>query len=97
MKKLVFVLGVAVGYVLGARAGRKRYEQIASAAQNVWQSKPVQQQVHKVEDVVQAQAAKVGDAALDGVKKLASNVIDSRKSPRRDPNAPAGTADNPAK
>ncbi|MFD0996901.1 oxygen-dependent protoporphyrinogen oxidase [Pseudoclavibacter chungangensis] len=90
MKKFVFVLGLAVGYVLGARAGRKRYEQIASAAQSVWQSKPVQSQVHKLEDVVQDQAAKVSDAALDGVKKLAGQVIDSRKSkPKRESAAPA--------
>lgn len=98
MKKIVFVLGLAVGYVLGARAGRKRYEQIRSSAQSLWNSKPVQTQVHRVEDVVQEQAGKVGDAALDGVKKLASQVIDSRKSSSRgNPNAPAGTVDNPAK
>ena len=29
MKRTIFLSGVCVGYVLGARAGRDRYEQIA--------------------------------------------------------------------
>ena len=37
-----FVLGVAVGYVLGARAGRARYEQLADAAGRVVATEPVQ-------------------------------------------------------
>lgn len=32
MRKLMFIAGVAVGYVLGARAGRERYEQLREAA-----------------------------------------------------------------
>jgi oxygen-dependent protoporphyrinogen oxidase len=31
-KKLYFVTGVAVGYVLGSRAGRERYEQLKATA-----------------------------------------------------------------
>ena len=35
--KLVLIgLGVGVGYILGAKAGRERYEQIAKAASKVW-------------------------------------------------------------
>lgn len=33
----------AIGYVLGARAGRGRYEQIKSNAQKVWSSNPVRE------------------------------------------------------
>ena len=32
MSKISFLLGAAAGYVLGARAGRQRYEQIRSGA-----------------------------------------------------------------
>lgn len=39
-----FVIGAAAGYVLGTKAGRKRYHQIVSAAQTVAQS-PVTKQV----------------------------------------------------
>lgn len=83
MKKAVFIVGLAVGYVLGARAGRKRYDQIASAAQSVWRSKPVQQQVGKVEEGAKVLAAKAGDAALDGVKTLTNKLVDAQKSSAR--------------
>lgn len=37
-----FVLGVAVGYVLGARAGRSRYEQIMAATAKITEQEQVQ-------------------------------------------------------
>ncbi|MEU7740587.1 YtxH domain-containing protein [Nonomuraea sp. NPDC049158] len=33
--RMTFAIGLAVGYVLGSRAGRERYEQIKRAAQRV--------------------------------------------------------------
>ena len=45
--KLLFVTGAAVGYVLGTRAGRKRYDQMKSAALKVWESPGVQKQVNE--------------------------------------------------
>ena len=48
--KLGFIVGVGVGYVLGAKAGRRRYEQIKARADKVWQSPTVQ---HKVNDATQ--------------------------------------------
>ena len=53
MSKISFLLGAAAGYVLGARAGRQRYEQIRSGAAKAWQSQPVQQQVLPLELVQQ--------------------------------------------
>ncbi|MDQ2837653.1 MAG: hypothetical protein M3Y42_02165 [Actinomycetota bacterium] len=37
-----FILGVVVGYVLGSRAGRERYEDIVAAARRVAGSQTVQ-------------------------------------------------------
>jgi hypothetical protein len=37
-----FLVGAAVGYVLGAKAGRERYEQIVSVARKVTGSQTVQ-------------------------------------------------------
>lgn len=67
MGKLSFLAGAAVGYVLGARAGRKRYEQIKVGASKVWQSDPVQTRVGTATEAVKQQAApfvteKLGDA-----------------------------------
>lgn len=43
--KIAFVLGAAVGYVLGTRAGRARYEQIKRGADALWHTQPVQKGV----------------------------------------------------
>lgn len=59
--KLMLVAGLAAGYVLGTRAGRERYNQIASAASRFWQSKPVQTQVHNVEEFAKDKAPDVVD------------------------------------
>lgn len=77
--KLVLVAGVAAGYVLGSRAGRARYEQIAKAAGKFWQSKPVQRQVHQIEDFAKDKAPDVVDFVGGAVKKVV------RKSTGRTP------------
>jgi hypothetical protein len=41
--KASFVAGMAVGYVLGTRAGRERYEQMARAARSVMENPQVRQ------------------------------------------------------
>jgi hypothetical protein len=41
--KASFVVGMAVGYVLGARAGRERYEQIARGARTFMENPRVRQ------------------------------------------------------
>jgi hypothetical protein len=43
MSKLSLSTAGAIGYVLGARAGRGRYEQIATVARRVWNDPRVQQ------------------------------------------------------
>jgi hypothetical protein len=67
MGKLTFMAGLAVGYVLGAKAGQKRYEQIRDRANQLWSSEPVQTRVedvkHTVKEKAPVVAAKLGDAA----------------------------------
>jgi len=48
--KAGLVIGLGIGYVLGTRAGRQRYEQIKAQALKVWQLDPVQAQVDKARD-----------------------------------------------
>ncbi|WP_440709168.1 YtxH domain-containing protein [Herbiconiux sp. YIM B11900] len=48
--KIVFVVGLATGYVLGTRAGRERYEQIKAGADKVWNTPAVQSGVDKVQE-----------------------------------------------
>ena len=69
MGKVSFVVGVGVGYVLGARAGRRRYEQIKAQAGKVWKSDPVQDRVGAAAEAAKTKAApfvtdKLGDAVV---------------------------------
>ncbi|WP_438352206.1 hypothetical protein [Microbacterium sp. CJ88] len=54
--KVGLVIGIGVGYVLGTRAGRERYEQIKTQALKVWNLDPVQDQVDKVKDFAKSSA-----------------------------------------
>lgn len=54
--KFLLVVGLGVGYLLGARAGRERYEQIARATRRVWESPRVRQTRTEVEDYARLQA-----------------------------------------
>lgn len=61
MGKLTLLAGGAVGYVLGTRAGRERFEQIKSKAQTLWEHPKVQQQAGKVQGVAKRKTAEVQD------------------------------------
>ena len=68
--KLVLLTGVAIGYVLGARAGRERYEEIKHALGRCWNSPPVQHQMHNVSDFARDKAPDVVDYLSAGAKKV---------------------------
>lgn len=72
--KLLFVAGAAVGYVLGARAGRKRYEQIRAGASKVWETPGIQRQVHTAQDLVAKKIGDVPGALIEGAKRAVSTV-----------------------
>ena len=71
--KLLFVVGLGVGYVLGTRAGRERYEQIAKAADRVWNQPTVQKGVDAVKDFASEKIGDVSDVVLDNVKQFIGN------------------------
>ena len=72
--KILFLAGLGVGYVLGTRAGRERYEQIKAAASNLWNAPLVQRQVDNVQDFVKDKAPEVVEFVADGAKKVAAQV-----------------------
>ena len=57
--RIVFIVGLAVGYVLGTRAGRERYEQLQKMARQVRDNPSVQQAA----GALQAQAATYAKSA----------------------------------
>jgi len=68
--KAGLVLGLAVGYVLGTRAGRQRYEQIKAQWLKVWNAEPVQAQVDKVKDFAKSQAMALPSTLWESAVKV---------------------------
>ncbi|WP_166785763.1 MULTISPECIES: hypothetical protein [Cryobacterium] len=77
--KLLFITGGFVGYVLGARAGRKRYDQIVASAENLWNAPPVQRRVNEARDFALERVGDVPSALLATGRKLVAAV--QSKSP----------------
>src|ERR1051325_5819396 len=59
--KLMFISGLAAGFVLGSRAGREKYEEIRANAKKVWEHPTVQEAA----GVAQAQANKLYSEGKD--------------------------------
>ena len=72
--KIGLVVGLGVGYVLGTRAGRERYEQIKTQWLKVWHLDPVQKQVTRAQDFAKAQAAAVPGALWTGAVNVVKAV-----------------------
>lgn len=89
--KLVFLAGAAVGYVLGTRAGRKRYEQIKAGAEKLWSSPTVQKGVDQVQHFVDDHASDVPSVVASGARKVVDQVAKrtTAKSPQKKPTSPA--------
>lgn len=68
--KAGLVVGLAIGYVLGTRAGRERYEQIKAQAAKLWELEPVQRQVDKAKDFGKSAAMALPVALWDGAVKV---------------------------
>ncbi len=68
--KAGIILGLAVGYVLGSRAGRKRYDQIEAQWNKVWNLPAVQKQVAKGEKFVVSAATSIPGTLWEGAVKV---------------------------
>lgn len=61
MNRVIFVLGIGIGFVLGARAGRERYEQIKRTASRVATNEHVRQGVDSAQELFDAATPLVVD------------------------------------
>jgi hypothetical protein len=61
--KILFIAGLAAGYVVGARAGRPAYEAVVERAKSFTSSDRVQQVGEKAKQVLEEKAPAVADAA----------------------------------
>ncbi|TFD47998.1 hypothetical protein E3T46_16610 [Cryobacterium sp. Hh11] len=81
--KLLFITGGLVGYVLGARAGRKRYDQIAAAANDLWNAKPVQRRVTEVRDAALELVGDVPVTLYNAGKKAVTQAVAKKKKNKK--------------
>ena len=87
--KVLFVAGLAVGYVLGTRDGRRRYEQIKAAAQNIWESEPVQWGASQAREAMGDVADKAIASATKVINQATAANIDKPAAKRPAAKRPA--------
>ena len=77
--KLMFLGGLAAGFVLGSRAGRQAYDDLMSTARKVKDSPTVQEAA----GVVQAQATRLYEQGKESVShtRLGDRLMHSDKEP----------------
>jgi hypothetical protein len=96
MSKLGMLAAGAVGYVLGARAGRERYDQIVAASQRLWSNPKVQEASQQAQMYAREKAPdlgeKVADVAVDAAKTAAAKVADVVSSNDSSSSASNGSA-----
>jgi hypothetical protein len=63
MKRLILLIGLGIGYVLGSKAGREQYRKIKDTASKTWQSPAVRNAAEKVEAFVEEKAPALGGVA----------------------------------
>ena len=89
--KTGILIGVGIGYVLGTRAGRERYEQIRAGASKVRRfpvvARPLDAAGQKMSDIVRAGGEQVTDKVADAVKErlfgapAQSATVDAQPAP----------------
>jgi len=80
--KILFVAGLGLGYVLGTRAGREKYEQLKSSVMKFWNDPRVQRQVDNAAAFVKDKAPDVAEFVSDNAKKVVSQVTGKKPAAR---------------
>jgi hypothetical protein len=96
-----FLVGLGAGYVLGAKAGEERYQQIVDAARSLRENPGVQRLTGEVNQTVSAGKDRFGEAASSKVEQVgnaaaaqaskAKDAVSSVGKKAEDKTASAGT------
>lgn len=85
MKKLLALTIFAAGYVLGAKAGRERYEQIRRITMRVKSDPRVQSAAHQAAEMAREQAPVVKDKFEQGAHKVKDKLSHDEPGSSTDP------------
>ena len=90
-RKLLFLTGLAIGYVVGARAGREKYDKLRAATERYWRDPRVTKVRSDVESYARTQAPIIRDragaaakAAPGAIAGAAKDVADKTSTLARD-------------
>lgn len=86
--RLTFITGAAIGYVLGAQAGRERYEQLRRQAQKLAQNPAVRNTAEAAVLQGRKSAAKAADSVSTRVGDHLPDALAERVRALRNGNAP---------
>jgi hypothetical protein len=85
---LKLLAGLAAGYVLGARAGRERYERIAEATRRLAERPEVREVTGKVRSGLGTGLEKAADTASDRLQQLRGEESRPESQPRAEAGGP---------
>ncbi|MDV5999307.1 hypothetical protein IUU84_06910 [Kocuria rhizophila] len=74
IKRLAFVAGFGIGFVVGSASGRKSYESLRESAINTWNDPKVQAKVSEGTDWVKSEVPVVGEKIGEGAQKATETV-----------------------
>jgi hypothetical protein len=76
--KAAFIVGTGLGYVLGTRAGRQRFETIKKVTRSAWQSPQVQARVTDLEakaaDFARSEGAAIKGRVTENLRSAVSSA-----------------------
>lgn len=95
--KVAFVVGAAVGYLLGTRAGREQYEKIKSTARSAFEHPAVRDKVDAAEAAITEAVREQGAQLTDKVAGMVKDKFGGTGSPAADgpSNGPDSAWDTP--